>query len=161
HLTTKIPAGKNTVIITSSGGRGINEADRCEAYGLNVINLKEETQTTISKRIPNFASATNPIDLTAAASVTNPELFIEPLKEFIEICKKTDKFIFISLFPLDGMEIPDGIEELEKNGFPVITDNLNPIRSLAKLVNYSEKRQKFLENKSVKQASLEIKNDIS
>src|SRR5699024_1836539 len=175
HLSGKIPAGKNTVIITSSGGRGINEADRCEAYGLNVINLKEETQTAISKRIPNFASATNPIDLTAAASVTNPELFIEPLKdlihdpevhniilkEFIEICKKTDKFIFISLFPLDGMEIPDGIEELEKNGIPVITDNLNPIRSLAKLVNYSEKRQKFLENKSVKQASLEIKNDIS
>src|SRR5690625_7868992 len=90
--------------------------------------------------IPNFASATNPIDLTAAASVTNPELFIEPLKdlihdpevhniiltefptrwgpdsdylkEFIEICKKTDKFIFISLFPLDGMEIPDGIAEI-------------------------------------------------
>src|SRR5690625_4679948 len=189
HLSGKIPAGKNTVIITSSGGRGINEADRCEAYGLNVIKLKEETQTAISKRIPNFASATNPIDLTAAASVTNPELFIEPLKdlihdpevhniiltefptrwgpdsdylkEFIEICKKTDKFIFISLFPIDGMEIPDCIEELEKNGIPVITDNLNPIRSLAKLVNYSEKRQKFLENKSVKQASLEIKNDIS
>src|SRR5690625_7314008 len=59
------------------------------------------------------------------------------------------------------MEIPDGIEELEKNGIPVITDNLNPIRSWAKLVNYSEKRQKFLENKSVKQASLEIKYDIS
>src|SRR5699024_10310926 len=149
----------------------------------------EETQTAISKRIPNFVSATNPIDLTAAASVTNPELFIEPLKDLIhdpevhniivtefrtrwgpdsdylkvliEICKNTYKFIFISLFTLDGTEIPDGIEELEKNGIPVITDNLNPIRSLAKLVNYSEKRQKFLENKSVKQASLEIKNDIS
>src|SRR5699024_4897370 len=51
--------------------------------------------------------------------------------------------------------------ELEKNGIPGITDNLNPIRSLAKLVNYSEERQKFLENKSVKQPSLEIKNDIS
>src|SRR5699024_11388024 len=82
------------------------------------------------------------------------------LKEFIEICKKTDKFIFISLFPLDGMEIPDGIEELEKNGIPVITDNLNQIRSLANLVNYCEIRQKFLENKSVKQTSLEIKNNI-
>src|SRR5690625_6902122 len=43
---------------------------------------------------------------------------------------------------------------------PVMTDNINPMRSLAKLVDYSEKRQKFLENKSVKQASVEIKNDI-
>lgn len=189
HLSGKMPAGKNTVIITSSGGRGINEADRCEANGLNVINLKEETQEAISKRIPNFASATNPIDLTAAASVTNPELFIEPLKDlihdpevhniiltefpnrwgpdsaylkqFIDICKSSDKFIFITLFPLEGMEIPDGIEELERNGIPVITDNLNPIRSLAKLVNYSEKRKKSMENKLSEEASLEIRKDIS
>lgn len=189
HLSGKTPAGKNTVIITSSGGRGINEADRCEAHGLNVINLKEETQAAISKRIPAFASATNPIDLTAAASVTNPELFIEPLKdlihdpevhniiltefptrwgpdsaylkEFIDICNSTDKFIFISTFPLEGMEIPDGIEELEKNGIPVITDNLNPIRSLAKLVNYGKKRRKVMESKLPEHNSLEVKDDIS
>src|SRR5699024_3799633 len=62
---------------------------------------------------------------------------------------------------LEGIEIPDGIEELEKTGIPVIPATLNPIRSLANLVNYSEKRQTFLAYKSVKQASLEIKNDMS
>src|SRR5699024_1904590 len=29
HLYRKLPKGRNTVIITCSGGRGINETDRC------------------------------------------------------------------------------------------------------------------------------------
>ena len=52
----KLPTGKNTVIITSSGGRGINEADRCESYGLNIVELSEETKNAIRKHLPAFAS---------------------------------------------------------------------------------------------------------
>ena len=169
-LSGKLPTGRNTVIITSSGGRGINEADRCEAHGLHILPLKEKTREKIKQTIPAFASASNPIDLTAAASVTNPELFIAPLKalledpevdnivftefpmkwgkdhpllkEFIDACKQSDKFILITSFPLAGMSLPDGTEELEKNGIPVITGDLNPIGSLAKLVEYSEKYRK-------------------
>lgn len=186
--SNKLPAGKNTVIITSSGGRGINEADRCEANGLEVIKLKEETQEAIGKRIPSFASAANPIDLTAAAAVTNPELYIEPLKElvndpevhniiftefpphwgpdslylkeFIELCKNSDKFVLISSFTLEGLDDIDGHEELEKNGIPVITAVLNPIRSLSKLVSYSEKRKKELDKEETKQTPLELEGNI-
>jgi acetyltransferase len=166
-LSGKLPTGGNTVIITSSGGRGINEADRCEASGLNILSLKEETTKKIKQYIPSFASASNPIDLTAAAAVTNPELFISPLRalvedpevdnivftefpmhweadnpllqEFIEICKNSDKFIFVTTFPLEGMSIPKGAAEMEKNGIPVIPGNLHPISALGKLVRYSEK----------------------
>ncbi|QQZ10158.1 acetate--CoA ligase family protein [Heyndrickxia vini] len=169
-LSNKLPSGKNTVIITSSGGRGINEADRCEAYGLNIIPLKEKTTTEIKRHIPTFASASNPIDLTAAASVSNPELFIAPLRaliedpdvdnivltefplnwtddhpllqEFIEISRQSNKFIFITTFPLEGMSIPKGIKSLENNGIPVIPGHLNPIKGLAKLVEYSEQNRK-------------------
>lgn len=189
HQSGKMPAGKNTVIITSSGGRGINETDRCEANGLNVINLKEEIQTAISKRLPSFASVANPIDLTAAASVTNPELYIEALKdlvhdpevhniiftdfasqwgpdshylqEFIEICKNSDKFVLITTFPLEGMDEPDGQEELEKNGIPVIKANLNPVGALARFVSYSEKYRKATEIKVPEHALLELNEDIS
>lgn len=166
-LSNKLPLGKNTVLITSSGGRGINEADRCEAHGLQIIPLSKQTQTKIKQHIPPFASATNPIDLTAAASVSNPELFIAPLKalvedpdvhniiftefpynwsaedphlqEFINICKKTDKTILITSFPLEGMSLPRAASELEKSGIPVVPGNLNPIKGLAKLVEYAEK----------------------
>lgn len=169
-LSNKLPKGKNTVLITSSGGRGINEADRCEGLGLNIIPLCEETVTEIKKHIPSFASASNPIDLTAAASVTNPELFIAPLRalvadpdvhniiltefplgweadnpylqELIDICKNSDKFVFITTFPLEGMSVPKGKEELEKNGIPVIPGDINPIKGLAKLVEYSERYRK-------------------
>lgn len=164
--TGKLPAGKNTAIVTSSGGRGINEADRCASYGLNIHALSEDIQKEIQKNIPSYASAVNPIDLTAAAAITHPELFIEPLKvlvddpntdtiiftefpmdwdentavlqEFVEICKQSDKLIFITTFPLEGMSIPNGAQYLEDNGIPVITGDLNPIRGLAKLVEYSE-----------------------
>lgn len=169
-LSNKLPKGKNTVLITSSGGRGINEADRCEGLGLSIIPLCEETQNEIKKHIPSFGSARNPIDLTAAASVTNPELFVAPLRalvadpnvhniiltefplgwgpdnphlqEFIEICKNSDKFVFVTTFPLEGMSVPKGKEALEKNGIPVIPGDLNPIKGLAKLVEYSERYKK-------------------
>src|SRR5699024_9997561 len=56
-LTDKLPTGKNTVIVTSSGGRGINEADRCESYGLKIHELSDRVRTEIEKNIPEFASA--------------------------------------------------------------------------------------------------------
>ena len=185
-LTKKLPAGGNTVIITSSGGRGINEADRCEAYGLKINALNVNVQEEIERTIPSFASASNPVDLTAAAAVSNPELYLEPLKvlandpdtdiiiftefpmhwqaddplvkEFIDLCKSTDKFILVTTFPLEGMSIPSAASELEKNGIPVIPGNLNPIRALAKLVEYSKKYRKNKEGTI--QKVLEIKGEI-
>ncbi|MEK3853911.1 acetate--CoA ligase family protein [Cytobacillus sp. FSL H8-0458] len=169
-LSGKLPTGRNTVIISSSGGRGINEADRCEANGLNILPLSEKTRTKIKQGIPPYASAVNPIDLTAAASVSNPELFLAPLQalvedsevdniiftefplsweedspllqEFIATCKNSDKFVLVTTFPLEGMSIPKGTAAMERNGIPVIPGSLDPICSLAKLVDYSEKYRK-------------------
>ncbi len=161
----KLPKGGNTVIITSSGGRGINEADRCEAYGLNVMELSEETKVKIKEKLPSYASVSNPIDLTAAASVTNQELYLAPLQalvddpnvhsiiytdfaymwdenspqlqEFIEIARNSDKPIAVFSFPLDGMTYPRAAKTLVENGITVISGALNPFRGLAKLVEYS------------------------
>lgn len=165
-LSGKLPNGNNTVIVTSSGGRGINEADRCESFGLNIHALSEDIQQKIAKTIPSYASTVNPIDLTAAAAITNPELFIEPLKslvhdpetdiiifsefpmhwdentpelqEFVSLSKQSDKYIIVTTFPLEGMSIPKGVKYLEDNGIPFVPGDLNPIRALAKLVQYSE-----------------------
>lgn len=161
----KLPTGKNTVIITSSGGRGINEADRCESYGLNIIELSEATKADIRKTLPEYASVSNPIDLTAAASVTNPEFYLAPLKalvndpdvdniiftdfpyvwdenspmlqEFVSIAKASNKVIGVFPFPLEGMTYPKATETLVANDVSVISGTLNPVRALAKLVQYS------------------------
>lgn len=161
----KLPKGKNTVIITSSGGRGINEADRCEGFGLNIMELSEETKSSIRKELPNYASVTNPIDLTAAASVSNPEFYLAPLKalvndpevhniiftdfpygwdenseqlqQFVELSKASDKLIAVFPFPIDGMTYPKATKILVENGISVIPCSLNPVRALTKLVQYS------------------------
>ena len=187
--TGKIPKGRNTVIVTSSGGRGINEADRCESYGLNIHPLSFTVKKAIEKNIPSFASASNPVDLTAAAAVTNPELFLEPLRvlvddpdtdiiifsefpmhwtydepliqEFIELCKNTDKFILITTFQLEGMSIPNSTPELVANGIPVITGDLNPIRALAKLVEYGERYEQQKEKKDLVIQPRQAKKDIT
>ncbi|WP_301109315.1 acetate--CoA ligase family protein [Sporosarcina sp.] len=165
-MSNKMPKGRNTVIVTSSGGRGINEADRCESYGLNIHPLSDNVKQQIEKTIPSFASASNPIDLTAAAAITHPQLFLEPLKalvhdpetdiiifsefpmswdentpelqEFVELCKNSDKFILVTTFPLEGMSSPKGISYLEEHGIPFVKGDMNPVRSLAKLVDYRE-----------------------
>ncbi len=161
----KLPTGKNTVIITSSGGRGINEADRCESYGLNIVELSEETKVEIRKTLPSYASVSNPIDLTAAASVTNPEFYLEPLKalvndpdvdniiftdfpfnwdentpmlqEFVAVAKASNKVIGLFPFPLDGLTFPKATDTLVANDIAVISGTLNPVRALSKLVQYS------------------------
>lgn len=162
----KLPKGKNTVIITSSGGRGINEADRCEAHGLNIMELSPETRAAIQTNLPHYASTANPVDLTAAASVSNPEFYLEPLKalvndpdvhniiftdfpfawdenspqlqEFIELSNASDKVIALFPFPLEGMTYPKATATLVKNGIAVVPCSLNPVRALTKLVEYSE-----------------------
>lgn len=188
-LSGKLPTGRNTVIITSSGGRGINEADRCEANGLLIPKLNEETQRKIKQVIPSFASAANPIDLTAAASVSAPELFTAPLKalmedpdvdniiltefplfwdeetkelqEFVEMCKNTNKFVFVSTFPLEGMSIPKGQQYMVDHGVPVIPGNLQAISALAKLVEYSEKYRAYQKESVRERASIQKKENVA
>ncbi|MDM5209185.1 acetate--CoA ligase family protein [Cytobacillus kochii] len=188
-LSGKLPTGRNTVIITSSGGRGINEADRCEANGLLIPKLNEETQRKIKQVIPSFASAANPIDLTAAASVSAPELFTAPLKalmedpdvdniiltefplfwdeetkelqEFVEMCKNTNKFVLVSTFPLEGMSIPKGQQYMVDHGVPVIPGNLQAISALAKLVEYSEKYRAYQKESVRERASIQKKENVA
>src|SRR5699024_522839 len=83
------------------------------------------------------------------------------LKEFIDLCNKTDKLIFISTFPLSGIDIPDLTEVLEDNGIPVITGDLNPIRSLAKLVDYSEKYQSVMNDEQKEQRAIQKWQDMT
>lgn len=161
----RLPKGKNTAIITSSGGRGINEADRCEAYGLNIVRLSDETMAEMRKTLPDYASVTNPIDLTAAASFTNPEFFLDTLKvlvnspevdnilltefphswdehneyfkEFITVAKNSEKFIGFFPFPLGEITYPQTTPILIENEIAVVSGALNPVRALSQLVEYS------------------------
>jgi len=73
-LVLQPPAeGKNIGIITDAGGPGVMASDECEIKGMNVKKFSEETINKLNelkkdKIIPEFATISNPIDLTGSVT---------------------------------------------------------------------------------------------
>jgi acetate---CoA ligase (ADP-forming) len=63
-----VPAGTRVGIVSNAGGLGILCADACEAGGLTVPALPDETRRQLSKFLPREASMGNPVDMIASAS---------------------------------------------------------------------------------------------
>jgi acetate---CoA ligase (ADP-forming) len=62
------PPGRRVAILTNAGGPGILCADTCEAEGLEVPLLREETRTALRGILASDASVSNPVDMIASAS---------------------------------------------------------------------------------------------
>ena len=63
-----LPAGRRVAIVTNAGGPAVMCADTCEANGLQLPRLSEETQARLRQVLPPEASTSNPVDLLAAAT---------------------------------------------------------------------------------------------
>ena len=62
------PRGNRVAILTNAGGPGILAADSCEANGLEVPELAEETREQLREFLPATAGIANPVDMIASAS---------------------------------------------------------------------------------------------
>jgi len=60
-----LPRGRRVVIVSEGGGWGVIGADACEAAGLEVIDLPEETFKELNGFLPGWWSRGNPVDLVA------------------------------------------------------------------------------------------------
>jgi acyl-CoA synthetase (NDP forming) len=72
------PRGRQLVIVSNSGASGVMAADTAVDVGLPVATLSPETRAALAGVLPDFASVTNPIDITAAL-LTNSRLFSDLL----------------------------------------------------------------------------------
>ena len=54
-------------VVSISGGAAVLVADTCAAEGVPLATLAAETEAAIAAEIPAYGSATNPLDVTAAA----------------------------------------------------------------------------------------------
>jgi len=63
--TNPMPKGDRVAVLTVSGGAGIWGADTVALQGLQVPELSEPIQKEISRLLPSYGSARNPIDVTA------------------------------------------------------------------------------------------------
>lgn len=59
-----LPAGNRAAIITNSGGTGVEMVDMLADEGVDVPLLSPELRSRIAQRLPAFASAANPVDMT-------------------------------------------------------------------------------------------------
>ncbi|HYT81146.1 MAG TPA: GNAT family N-acetyltransferase [Actinomycetota bacterium] len=73
------PAGMRVGILTNAGGLGILCADACEADGLEIPTLPEETRRRLSEFLPAEASVANPVDMIASATAADYRQAIEVL----------------------------------------------------------------------------------
>jgi acyl-CoA synthetase (NDP forming) len=81
-LAGQPPANGNRIgIITNGGGLGIMLTDACEANGLQVPKLSDETFQKIDKIVPDLVKPNNPIDLVADAGFYRYEKSTQALLE--------------------------------------------------------------------------------
>jgi acetyltransferase len=59
-----LPQGNGIGIVTQSGGAGVLMADRAEELGIRVPLLAPDTQEALTRVIPGFGAAANPVDVT-------------------------------------------------------------------------------------------------
>lgn len=65
------PKGRRFVTISGSGATGVMSADHATEAGLEVVAFPPDTRKKLDQILPSFASAANPIDLTAALLTNN------------------------------------------------------------------------------------------
>jgi acetate---CoA ligase (ADP-forming) len=74
-----LPRGRRVGVLTNAGGLGILCADACEAAGLELPELGEETKAALSDAVPADASVVNPVDLLGSATADTYERALPPL----------------------------------------------------------------------------------
>ena len=65
------PKGRRVAVLTNAGGLGILAADACDAAGLELPALGEDTVTRLRELLPAEASVANPVDMLGSATAAS------------------------------------------------------------------------------------------
>lgn len=87
-LGQHLPKANRIASVGISGGAGILLADRLKAADLALADLSPETSDALGKLMPTFASATNPVDVTA--SVFNSPTLVDATLDAIAADPEVD-----------------------------------------------------------------------
>lgn len=102
-----LPKGRRVAILTNAGGPAILAADACEANGLQLAQISDQTVTALRSFLPAAASVGNPIDMIASAS---PEQYRRGL-ELLLADAGVDAVvaIYIPVLPTDAPDVAAAI----------------------------------------------------
>ncbi|MFP4115819.1 MAG: acetate--CoA ligase family protein [Candidatus Aenigmatarchaeota archaeon] len=160
-----LPDGRNVLVVTNAGGKGVMAADACASSTMELGSLNQETKEELRKELPSGVSLENPVDIMGDAGAERYGEVIEKgieddnidallvlmtrqagtdpwaVKEKIcDIEKKSDKPILTSFFG-DG-RTEKVASELEKKGIPHFLSLSSAILSLEKASWYREWKRK-------------------
>jgi acetyl coenzyme A synthetase (ADP forming)-like protein len=74
-----LPRGRRVGVLTNAGGLGILCADACDAAGLELPDLTQDTRDALAGVLPREGSLANPVDMLGSATGGTYERAIPPL----------------------------------------------------------------------------------
>jgi acetyl coenzyme A synthetase (ADP forming)-like protein len=72
-------SGRSVALLTNAGGLGILAADACEAAGLTLPSLCDETVAALRKELAAEASVANPVDMLGGATAQSYATVLPPI----------------------------------------------------------------------------------
>ena len=159
YFRDHLPRGHRVGILTPSGGAGAWFADLCEANGLEVPVLDDQTRGRIDPLLPDYGTSRNPVDVTAqviftvgyapvlkimadsdsidailvSGSLAHPTYIERDLDELVTLREEIDKPIIFCAYTRAH---PRAVELLAQAGFPCLTSMSNSARTLAAMADY-------------------------
>ncbi len=134
--TQPLPGGRSVAVVTNAGGLGILCADACEAAGLELPALGDDTRAALAVRLPAEASLGNPVDLLGSATGATyeaalPLVLADPHVDAVIV-------LFVPPVVAGAEEVAtairvalDGIEELAKPVLAVVMGGAEALRGVA------------------------------
>src|SRR5262249_15616811 len=104
-----LPRGRRVAILTNAGGPGILAADACEASGLQLAQLSDDTTNVLRAFLPAAASVGNPVDMIASATAEQYRRSLEILLADASIDAVV--VIYIPVLPTDAAAVAAAIGE--------------------------------------------------
>ena len=101
------PRGRRVALLTNAGGLGILAADACEAAGLELPSLSEETRLVLAGLLPREASLANPVDMLGGATEATfeavlPHLLCDPAIDSVIV-------LFVPPVVAEARDVAEGV----------------------------------------------------
>lgn len=104
-----LPAGNRVAIVTNAGGLAVICADACEAAGLTLPELTEESQQKLRKLLAAEATVRNPIDMLGTAT---GEVFTKAIR--IALADARVDAVIVMTIPMVTVRTEQIIEAIER-----------------------------------------------
>ncbi|MFP3173477.1 MAG: CoA-binding protein, partial [Vulcanisaeta sp.] len=134
--TQPLPRGNRVLVITDSGGMGIQSVDALDTRGLQVPELSESLQEILRKQLPPLAVTRNPIDLTGSATDAMYKFVLDTVLPTSYV----DMALIIALMQIPGLTINLGnyIVEARRFNKPIVVVSFGGNEYVAKFESHLE-----------------------